>query len=56
MLTDLELSYTEHLALKMHENQQTTQLDKDELVFTWYTKVLHTLRVLMSLLGLEFHF
>jgi hypothetical protein len=52
--TDIELDYHEKLCRV--EDKSCTAVEKEALVLVHYNKTLHTLRVLMRLLGLDFHF
>jgi hypothetical protein len=52
--TDMELDYHEKLCRVDHKDCSADE--KEVLVLTHYNKTLHTLRVLMRLLGLDFHF
>jgi hypothetical protein len=52
--TDIELDY--HQKLCRVEDKSCTPVEKEALVLTHFNKTLHTLRVLMRLLGLDFHF
>ena len=52
--TDIELDYHERLCRV--DEKSCSPADKEKLVLAHYNKTLHTLRVLMRLLGLDFHF
>lgn len=52
--TDVELGYHEDIC--GHESQTASQIERDTLVVLHYNKTLHTLRVLMHLLGLRIQF
>lgn len=52
--TDVELEYYEKLCL--NENKSPIQMEKDALVLSHFNKTVHTLRVVMHLMELDFHF